>query len=127
MDRLWQLARKHGFDALVVIAALASAIGVALSDEPDTTLWFAVPAIALVVLPLLARRRLPFAAPAAVWIVAAALSLVDGRVLPVAAGATVAGLAAAFLLGNLRDAAQADRPRDRGRRRRDSRPQRSHP
>ena len=107
MDRLWQLARKHGFDALVVIAALASAIGVALSDEPDTTLWFAVPAIALVVLPLLARRRLPFAAPAAVWIVAAALSLVDERVLPVAAGATVAGLAAAFLLGNLRDAAQA--------------------
>ena len=102
MDRLWQPARKHGFDALVVIAALASAIGVALSDEPDTTLWFAVPAIALVVLPLLARRRLPFAAPAAD--VAAALSLVDGRVPPAAAGATAVGLAAAFLLGNLRDA-----------------------
>ena len=72
MDRVWLLARKHGFDALIVIAALASAIGVALTDEPDTMLWFAVPAIALVVLPLLARRRFPFAAPAAVWIVAGA-------------------------------------------------------
>ena len=49
MDWFWPPARKHGFDALVVIAALASAIGVALADEPDTTLWFAVPAIALVV------------------------------------------------------------------------------
>ncbi len=107
MNRVWLLARQYGFDALVVIGALASALGVAFADEPGTTLWFAMPAIALVVLPLLVRRRLPFAAPALVWIVAAALSLVDGRVLPVAAGATVAGIAAAFLLGNLRDAAQA--------------------
>ena len=38
-----------------------------------------MPAIALVVLPLLARRRFPFAAPAAVWLLAAALSFVDGR------------------------------------------------
>ena len=44
--------------------------------------WFAVPAVALMVLPLLARRRFPFAAPASVWMLAAALSFVDGRLIP---------------------------------------------
>ena len=37
----------------------------------------------------------------------AALSFVDGRLIPFTASVTVAGLAASFLLGNLRDAAQA--------------------
>ena len=32
--------------------------------------WFAVPAAALIALPLLARRRFPFAAPVALWVVA---------------------------------------------------------
>ena len=66
-----------------------------------------MPAIALLVLPLLARRRFRFAAPASVWLLAAALSFVDGRLIPFTASVTVAGLAASFLLGNLRDAAQA--------------------
>lgn len=71
--------------------------------EPHMTPWFAVPAIALVVLPLLGRSRFPFAAPASVWLLAAALSFVDGRLLPFTASIVVA----AFLLGNLRDAVQA--------------------
>ena len=71
-----------------------------------------MPAVALVVLPLLARRRFPFAAPAAVWLLAAALSFVDGRLVVFTVSAFVAGMAAAFLLGNLRDAVQArHRPR----------------
>jgi len=59
------------------------------------------------VLPLLGRRRFPFAAPASVWVLAAGLSFVDGRLVPFTASVAVAGFAAAFLLGNLRDAAQA--------------------
>jgi signal transduction histidine kinase len=96
---------------LIVIAALGGALEVALrrdpQQEPETTPWFAAPAIALVVLPLLWRRRFPFAAPASVWLLAAALSFVDGRLLPFTASASVAGIAAAFLLGSLRDAVQA--------------------
>ena len=110
MTRLWRFARAYGLDLLIVIGAVECALEVALRDDPEgphTTLWFAVPAIALVVLPLLARRRFPFAAPASVWVLAAALSFADGRLVTFAASASVAGFAAAFLLGNLRDAVQA--------------------
>jgi signal transduction histidine kinase len=63
--------------------------------------------MALVILPLLGRRRFPFGAPAAVWGLAAAISFVDGRLVGFTASATIAGFAAAYLLGNLREAAQA--------------------
>jgi signal transduction histidine kinase len=55
------------------------------------------------VLPLLARRRFPFAAPAALWVLAAAFSFADGRLVAFTSGVYVAGMAAAFLLGSLRD------------------------
>lgn len=111
VTRVWSLARAYGFDVLIAIAAVESALEVALRHdplrEPRTTPWFAAPAIALVVVALLARRRFPFAAPASVWVLAAALSFVDGRLVPFTASAYVAGFAAAFLLGNLRDAVRA--------------------
>ena len=104
-------ARTYAIDVLIVIAAVAAALEVAnRRDSPqaaETTLWFAMPAIAVVVLPLLGRRRFPFAAPAGVWLLAAVLSFVDGRLVVNTAGATVAGMIAAFLLGNLRDDVQA--------------------
>ena len=109
MKTLWSLARRHGFDALIVVAALVSVLEVVVRDAANgpTSPWsFAVPASALIVLPLLARRRFPFGAPAAVWIFAAAISFVDERLVVFLAAANVAGLAAAFLLGNLRDARQ---------------------
>jgi signal transduction histidine kinase len=111
VSRIRFLAHRYGFDALIVLAAIAAALEVALrhdaADAPRTTLWFSVPAIALVVLPLLGRRRFPFAAPVSVWLLAATLSFVDGRVISFAAAALVAGMAAAFLLGNLSDAVQS--------------------
>ncbi len=111
MRRLWFLARRYGLDALIVLVAIESALEVALRHdpgrEPRTTAWFTVPATALVVLPLLGRRRFPFAAPVAVWLVAAALSFVDGRLVVFTVGVNVAGMVAAFLLGNLRDPVQA--------------------
>jgi signal transduction histidine kinase len=101
------LARRYGFDVLIVTLAIVGAVVVALRDEtsrtPTTTLWFAVPAVGLLALPLLARRRHPFAAPATVWLFAAALSFVDGRLIPYTLTASVTGMAAAFLLGSLRN------------------------
>ncbi len=111
MSRVWSLARAYWLDGLIVMAAVASALEVALRNdpvrEPTVAPWFAVPAIALVILPLLGRRRFPFAAPASVWLLAAALSFVDGDLVPFTATASVAGLVAAFLLGNLPDSVQA--------------------
>ena len=104
-----RLAWSYGFDALIVLAALVSALEVLFrhtSDAPTSTAWFAAPAGAIVPLPLLARRRYPFAAPAAVWLFAAAISFVDGRLVTFSYGIFVAGMAASFLLGNLRDVRQ---------------------
>ena len=107
MKRLWSLTRRYGFDALIVLAAIEGALEVVLrSDpgkEPTTSTWFAAPATALIVLPLLARRRFPFAAPVSVWVIASAVAFVDGRIAVFTVAAYVAGMAASFLLGNLRD------------------------
>jgi signal transduction histidine kinase len=60
-------------------------------------------AIALTVLTLLGRHRFPFAAPAALWFVAVALSFIDGALVPSQPAMLVTGMGAALLLGNLRD------------------------
>jgi signal transduction histidine kinase len=103
--------RRYGFDVLVAVAAVESAIEVAFRGDPAraprTTLWFAIPAIVVLFIPLFARRRAAFAAPALVWLVAAAVSFVDGRLIVFPPAATVVGMAAALLLGNLADDFQA--------------------
>ena len=109
--RLWSLARRYGFDALIVLLAVEAMFEVAVRrdspDAPRTTLWFDVPAIAIMVLPLFARRRFPFAAPAAYWLLAVGFSFVDGRLVTFLSSVFVLGMATSFLLGNLRDALQA--------------------
>ena len=111
MSRVSSLVRAHGVDAVIVLTAMASAVELALNTDspeaPRTTAWFCAPAVALLVLVLLGRRRFPFGAPASLWIAAAALSFVDGRLVVFPTGVFIAGFAAAFLLGNLRDAFQA--------------------
>lgn len=74
--------------------------------EPGTAAWIVVATVPFVVLPLLARRRFAFGAPVAVWVVAAGLSFVDGNVVTSLGVLFAAGMAAAFLLGNVRSAAQ---------------------
>jgi signal transduction histidine kinase len=110
MERLRPLARRLALDILIVIVAIESAVEVALRHhsrhQPPLSSWFAVPAVLLVVLPLLARRRFPFYAPAAVWLVAAAASFVDGRLVVMPASAVIAGMVAAFLLGDVGDGLQ---------------------
>jgi signal transduction histidine kinase len=98
-------------DLLIVIAAVEGALEVALRDDavraPRSSAWFAAPAVAIMVLPLLGRRRWRFGAPVSVWLLAVAFSFADGRLIEFTAGATVAGMAASFLLGQLPDARQA--------------------
>jgi len=105
MDRAWRLLATYGIDVLIVFAAVASAFGtVARSDSerPDGgQLWFEVTAISLVVLVLLARRQLPFLAPASVWVVAPALSFLDGELVSSQPGVFLTGMFAASLLGSL--------------------------
>jgi len=105
------LARIYAFDALVVAGAIGIGLELGLRqdapDAPTVSPWFAVPAAAVLVLPLLLRRRYPFAAPAAVWVIGAALSSVDGRLVTFSVISSAAGMAAAVLLGNLRDELQS--------------------
>ena len=110
MSRIRYIAREYWFELLIAVLAIAGMLELVVGrDSPGapTTLWFAIPAVAVLVLPLCARRRFPFAGPAAYWILAAALTYVDGLLIPFIGSLGVVGLAAAFLLGNLRDDRQA--------------------
>jgi signal transduction histidine kinase len=111
MNRIRYVVREYWFELLIAFLAIAGmlelVVGRDLPGAPTTSLWFSVPAMAVLVLPLLGWRRFPFAAPAAYWLMAAALSFVDGLLIAFVGSLGVVGLAAAFLLGNLRDDRQA--------------------
>jgi signal transduction histidine kinase len=111
MNRIQHVAREYWFELLIVVLAIAGMLELVVGRDfpgaPATSLWFSVPAVAVLVLPLVAHRRFPFAAPAAYWLMAAALTFVDGLLIPFVGSLGVVGLAAAFLLGNLRDDRQA--------------------
>ena len=110
MSRIRTVSRSRWLDAAIVLAALVAALEIIFRDDPDapqTTAWVTAPAAAAIILCLLARRRMPFAAPAALWLLAAALSFVDGRLVVFTGSVAVVGMVAAFLLGNPRDEVQA--------------------
>jgi signal transduction histidine kinase len=100
--------RKHWFDLLIASLAVASMLELIIGrDAALTTLWFGLPALAILVLPMFARRRFPFGGLIAYWVLAAGISLIDWQLIPSVEGLFVVGLANAFLLGNLRNAWQA--------------------
>jgi signal transduction histidine kinase len=105
------VAREYWFELLVAFLAVAGmvelVVGRNVPGAPTTTLWFAIPAIGILVSTLFARRRFPFAAPVAYWLLAAALTFVDGMLIAFVGSLGVVGLAAAFMLGNLRNSAKA--------------------
>ena len=106
--RVREITRDYWFDLLIVALAVAAMIEtIATRDSAITTLWFGIPAIAILVLPILARRRFPFGGPLAYFVLAAAVSLADWQLITSAESFFVIGLATAFLLGNLRDPRQA--------------------
>ncbi len=86
MSRIEHLARAYWFDLLIALLAIMAMLEVVLgrgsSGAPTTTLWFCLPALAILVLPLFARRWFPFAGPAAFWLLAAAISFVDPLLIP---------------------------------------------
>jgi signal transduction histidine kinase len=111
MSRIWLFFRRYGLDLLIVIAAVAGAVGTTLRQDPQRPtgmrLAFEVVALALLVLGLLLRRRFPFGAPSALWVFGAALSFLDGRLIVAQPGVFLAGLGAALMLGNLSDPLRA--------------------
>ncbi len=108
--RIRYLAREYWFELLIAFLALAGMLELVVGRNspgaPSATLWVSVPTVAVLVLPLFARRRFPFAAPATYWILAAAISFTDG-LLAFIGSLGVVGLASAFLLGNLRNPLKA--------------------
>jgi signal transduction histidine kinase len=106
MKRLGSVARRFALDILIVATAVECAAETAVRHQSHSK-WLAVPAIIAVIIPLLARRRFPFGAPAAVWLVAAAVSFGDGLLVVTPVSAFTSAMIAAFLLGKLSDGGQA--------------------
>ena len=111
MSRMKENAREYWFELLIAVLAVAGMLELWIERDadgaPTTTLWFSIPAVALMLLPLFARRRFPFAAPAVFWLLVMALTFVDGLLIPFISSFVLVGMATAFLLGNLRDARKA--------------------
>jgi signal transduction histidine kinase len=109
--RIRDIAREYWFELLIAFLAIAGMLELIVGRDtpaaPPTTLWIALPAVAVLVLPLFARRRFPFGAPAAYWLLAAAISFGDGLLLAFIGSLGIVGLASAFLLGNLRSPLKA--------------------
>ena len=107
MSRAGQIGREYWFELLIAVLAVAGMLELVVGRDapgaPATPLWFSVPAVAILVLPLLLRRRFPFAAPVVLLAHGRALTFVDGLLIPFIGSLGVVGMATAFLLGNLRD------------------------
>jgi signal transduction histidine kinase len=111
VSRISDIAREYWFEGAVALLAIVGLLDLAVRRDapnaPQSSLWFAVAAVAVLVLALCARRRFPFAGPTAYWLLAAGISFVDWSLIPFMSSLVVVGMAAAFLLGNLRDRLQA--------------------
>src|SRR5439155_22690958 len=102
---------RYWFDAVILAVLGIGVTGAVLGRDhingSEGPLWFDELAMLAIVLPLLARRRFPFGAPAAVGVVAALTAFVDKTVVPFDGGTFVVGCAALFLVASLRDRSQA--------------------
>ncbi len=107
VSRIRNLAREYWFELTIALLALVGLLEAFVrhgsEGAPPSPLWFAVTAVVVLVLTLWARRRFPFAGPAAYWLLAAAISFYDPQLLPFMQSFFVIGMAAAFLLGYVRD------------------------
>jgi signal transduction histidine kinase len=109
--KLWPLAQEYWFDA-VVLAGIGLSLAVAVVDQgkkdgPEGPLWFDVIASVAFLVPFFFRRRYPFGAPAAVAVILTAISFVDAGLVNDDFITFMSGMAAAFLLGMLKDRLQA--------------------
>ena len=85
-SRMSDLAREYWFELLVVLwpprASLELVVGRDSPGAPTTSLWFAVPAWRSRAASVRPPVGFPSRAPAAYWILAAALSFVNGVLIP---------------------------------------------
>jgi signal transduction histidine kinase len=102
-----RLARRYWFDALIVVGLGLGAFGAVVSqdesDGPTGPLWFDVVAVVAIVTPLFFRRRFPFGAPIAVGVAVGLTAFVDERLVPKDFIPFLAGCAAVFYVGLLRE------------------------
>ncbi len=102
---------RYGFDLVLVLLVVYGVYEMSRRDAevlaPGTPLWVGVAGLVVIVLPLFARRRFPFAAPVLVWVFGSAFSFIDGTLVPATVSTYAAGIAAAYLLGSLDDARRA--------------------
>jgi signal transduction histidine kinase len=107
----WRLARRYWFDALLLAGLGVSLAGATIGQHqphgPTGPLWVDVLAIVAIITPLFARRRFPFGAPLAVAVAVSLTSFVDERLVPFDFVMFLAGCAAVFLMGLLRERTQA--------------------
>jgi signal transduction histidine kinase len=110
-QRVWSLARRYWFDALVLVGVGFGLAEVTVNEGtkngPSGPLWFDLLAMLAILLPLFFRRRFPFGAPVAVGVAVGTSSFVDGHLIPRGLITNLAAIAAFVLLGSLRDRTQS--------------------
>jgi signal transduction histidine kinase len=109
MSLVWAYGRRYVVDGLIVVAFLGAALELAVGGEegrPDQPLWISIPVVGLLILPLLARRRFPFAAPAWPFLAGSVVSFVDAELVVYTFGVFVAVIGCAFLFGMLENRLQ---------------------
>ena len=111
IEQAWHLFKRHWFALLVAAAVVENAVELIVrrnSDgAPTTSLWITVPLLAVMIVPLFWWRRFPFGAPAAVFVIGAVASFVDGRLVTFTLATFLSVLAAVFLFGILEDRRQS--------------------
>jgi signal transduction histidine kinase len=111
VNRVRHITREYWFELLIALLALAGIVQLVVNrtspGAPSTSLWLSIPLLVVLVLPLFVWRRFPFVGALAYWLIAIGITFVDGMLIPFVDSLSVVGLAAAFLLGNLRDARRA--------------------
>jgi signal transduction histidine kinase len=111
VTRLWSLARRFWFDALLVAGVGTSIAGAVVGQGrergPEGPMWLDIILALIIVGPLFFRRRFPFGAPLAVGAGVVVASFADKSLVPFDFVVFLAGCSAVFLLAQLRDRRQA--------------------
>ncbi len=97
--------KRNGFDLILLVVLVIGLLEA--TTHLDSEGWLGVVVVVSLVAALFARRRFPFAAPILVWVIGAAVSFVDGRMIPSSFAANICGLLAAYLLGGIADPTRA--------------------